>query len=171
MKTITVARNNAVYQTLLLLSPIALFFGVRNTWRLFQATVFDWPWLMIWGGLAALSLYLIIFCIQRLRVQLPALQISRMGVEDHISMAKPGLIPWSNIQGSALVPYTGSEHLVIYLKDPEPIIKSLPFLQQKMARQMMEDIETPIAINPRLIRFDVKKLSQTINQKATRRKK
>ncbi len=170
MKTITVARNNAVYQTLLLLSPIALFFGVRNTWRLFQATALDWPWLMIWGGLGALALCLLLFCIQRLRVTLPAMQITRAGVEDHISMAKPGLIPWSNIRGSALVPYTGSEHLVIYVKDPEPIIASLGFLQQKMARQMVEDVDTPIVINPKLLRYKAAALRDMINKKSGRRR-
>ncbi|MEL6636705.1 MAG: STM3941 family protein [Bacteroidota bacterium] len=169
MKTITVARNHGVYQTLLLLGPIALFFGLRNSWRLLQADVVDWPWLMIWGGLAGLSAYLIVFCVQRVRVRTPALQLSRAGIEDNISMAKPGLIPWRNIKGSALVPYTGTEHLVIYLKDAEPIIESLGFLQQKMARQMVEDVDTPIVINPRLIRYRAAALRDLINQKCGRK--
>lgn len=170
MKEIIITRNNSVYQTLVLLAPIGLFFAAKAAWQQYQLPVMAWGWLLLYVFLTALALYLIVFSFLKIRDSKSALRISRAGIEDHISMAKPGLIPWSNIAGSAIVKYTGSDHLIIYVKDAQSIVAPLSFLQQKMAQQMIEDVETPIVINPKLIRYDVAKLNQLINQKSPRRR-
>lgn len=165
MKAIIVPRSKSIYQTLVLLCPIGLFFGTRFLFQTYYTVEPRW-WLVILLGLAlAGAAYLLIFSIQQLRDKRPAMRISREGVEDYISMAKPGLIPWKNIKGCKIEKYTGSDHLLIYLKDPSAVTQSLNFIQGKMAQQMIEDVKTPIVINPKLIQYNVKKLVDAINRK------
>lgn len=165
MKEILVPRNNSVYMTLVILCPIALFFGVRFLYQDFYAAEPRWWLVILLGALVVGLAYALAFSIQQVRTSRPAMRISKAGVEDHISMAKPGLIPWKNIKGSKIVKYTGSDHLLIYVKDAKSIVAPLNFLQGKMAQQMIEDVETPIVINPKLIRYDVKKLVAAINRR------
>ena len=169
MKEIIVPRNNSVYQTLLMLCPIALFFAVRSFYNNYYTSSPTWWILLLLGALIILCTYFFLNSLQKVRTGQAALRLNKAGLEDNISMAKPGLVDWSNIKGSAIVKYTGSDHLLIYLKDPSPVLAPLNFFQNKMALQMIEDVGTPIAINPKLIRYDVKKLAELINRKAKRR--
>ena len=169
MKTTVILRNNSIYLTLVLLCPIGLFFAVRYLYLNYYTTTPHWGLVAVWGVVALGLAYLLAYSGQQLRQRRVALRISREGVEDYISMAKPGLIPWKNIKGSALVPYTGADQVVIYVRKAEPMLERLTFLQRKMAQQMIEDIQTPIVINPKLIRYDGKKLVALINKGAKKR--
>ena len=165
LKEIIIPVNKAVYQTLLILSPIILFIAGRSFYNNWSGANPPLWWLGILALIIALSIYFFINSIRKVMANTTAVKINRQGVEDRISMAKPGLIPWENIKGAEIRKYTGSDHLLIYLKDPEPVIAPLNFFQTKMAQQMVEDVNTPIAINPKLIRYDVKKLRDLINKK------
>ena len=165
MKAIIVPRNNSVYQTLIILCPIALFFGTRFLYQNYYTASPRWWLIILLGLLLAGAAYLLVNSIQQVRNSRPAMRISREGVEDYISLAKPGLIPWKNITGSKIEKYTGSDQLLIYVKEPKSLVQSLNFVQSKMAQQMLEDVQTPIVINPKLIRYDAKKLMEIINRK------
>lgn len=166
MKEIIVTRSKSVYQTLLLLSPIGLFFTGRSLIRNLQASEYVW-WLIILLSLVSLALlYLLGMSWSRVRSNQPALRLTREGLEDNISLPKPGLIPWKEIKKCEIKKYTGSPHLLIHVKDPEAMISQLNFFQQKMAQQMIADIGTPISINPKLIQYKVEDLRDVINRKA-----
>lgn len=169
MKEIIVPPNNSVYQTLVILCPIALFFLGRFWFQDFYSVTPRWWFLLVLGILFTIAAYLLIRSLQKIRSGQPALRISRAGVEDNISMAQPGLIKWENIKGAAIVKYTGSDHLLIYLKDPLPVIRGLNFFKTKMAEQMVEDVKTPIAINPKLVRYDIEKLRVLIDKQGKRK--
>ncbi len=169
MKEIIVPASKSIYQTLLIICPIALFFAVRSFYNNYYTSHPSWWLLLLLGALIILCTYFFLNSLQKVRSNNIALRINKTGIEDNISMAKPGKILWSNIKGSEIVKYTGSDHLLIYLKDPKPILAPLNFFQNKMALQMIEDVGTPIAINPKLVQYDVKKLVEVINRKAKKR--
>lgn len=162
----SIKRIKTSYYMVAFVVPLALFLIGKSTYNYFYSDV-------LWQRIAAFILALIcggffaffIQALQQIFTKKPAIHISKEGIHDDVSMARVGLIPWSDITKTEIKDNAGAPHLFIYVKDHTKYIDKKSWFKKGMLNQMAKDSGSPIAINLKLIEGSGKELQKTIQSR------
>jgi hypothetical protein len=166
--TLVIDRNNKQFNKLLYLAPLAFLVATKSAYNNF-ATGDNFR--------VGIAFIIILFCILMIVFFLNAikqsnnkefaLKINEKGIIDNISMAKPGLINWENIEKFEILKSSGHQHLFVFVKQPEKYIQNVKGFKKGMVNQLFKDKGSPIAIDLRRIKYDANELLTILEKEKT----
>jgi hypothetical protein len=167
-KIFCVNRNKRPYFRLVVSLPVFLFILVRsfvsiyNSDHSYRILILQLLAIFIIGACTFLVNAIVYVIDSR-----PALELNADELVDKISYAKSISINWNTIKSVEIRKFNGSDHLLIFLKDPEHV----RVLEKKvgMKRKMLENIAvrtgTPVAINLSLLAIEPEVLIDKIESR------
>ena len=164
MKEIIIPQKKGAYIKILLMSGLPFLY---LAYTLLQKETFSLLILVCLSILTVVLGCIFVTAIFNLLNNKPAMIINQKGVTDNISMAKAGFIPWNNINGCFIGKLSGVDQLMIKLKNYEPIMDMQKGYRKGMLKVPIEDHGTPIAINIKLLDYNVERLKKMIISKRT----
>lgn len=98
------------------------------------------------------------FGMQRWRDRSPALVIDALGIDDRVSGARAGRIPWADVRGLAVLNVRHDYRLVVQLAEPARYLDRLSAARRALAQADLRLCGSPVAIAARSLQIDFAEL-------------
>ncbi len=166
MNELLIQRKKTSYYQILVSAPVTLFLLIRALNSKLNSSGDNKVWIiLILSVVTILCSVFLINSIVHVCKKSPALIINDNGIIDNSGILKLGLIKWDNISDCEIKKFTGASHLVVGLRESSYIISPLSSFKKRMAEIKIKDLGTPLAINSKLVDFDIIKLKEIIEEK------
>ena len=171
MPELLIKRKKSSYYLVVVTYTIVLFLTIRSLINNLKVTDRDRTLIiLLLVVFIALGTFFFINAIIQILKRSPALIINDTGIVENLTLAEAGFIRWENISHCELKKYTGSPHLVIYLKEFSAIMEKLNVVRKKLTEVKVRDLGTPVAINLKLLDFNSNELVSIITEEITKHK-
>ncbi len=170
MSDIIIKRNYNMYFRMLAVSIVSLFFVLRTIISFYTSGNEGNVGFLVISYIFGVFLVILFFnSVRQLLNRNPALIISESGIEDNISLLRPGMVSWSKIKDAEVTRYKGTMQLVIKLHDNDEVLENLSTYKSKILHVFIRDLETPWVINVALIKTDISELHRLILERSSRK--
>jgi hypothetical protein len=158
-----IKRRNRTHVEVIVIGVVALYFiGGRLIKATENSEEPSWPYILFQAFALLLMGGLLTRSIIHLTKKTPALIITSEGIVDNISLANAGKIDGANIEGFSIGKVSGTDHLIIKLKDHKSVLSKLSGFKQRMLETIMKKHGTPIAVNLKLLKIDPDELMEVL---------
>jgi hypothetical protein len=169
MQEVVIRRRKNQHYQLVIIAPLALFFSINSFLRHLQGES-SYRSLMLAVTLlfSAVIIWMLITAIRHLIKKGPAMIISERGVDDYASVATAGHILWEEITGASIQKFSGTNHLVIHLRNPERYLSAEKTWRRRVTEFAMSKTGSPIAVNLRTIQYSGDELLKQILERVSK---